>query len=113
MVIKNDQKAPMQGKEDLYADGSDSEGSSDAGGEDTASAEDQGDSAEAVIPKSVLAGHQCDVGDKIVLEVTGIHDNEVRVKYAPKEEAEENAEPASGEAEMPAGMGGGGGSDYE
>lgn len=48
--------------------------------EDTESKGD--DASETVIPRSICAGHSFDVGDKVTLEITGIHDKEYSVKYA-------------------------------
>lgn len=40
---------------------------------------DAGDSDTALLPKSVLRGYKCEVGDKLVLRVNGIYDDEVAV----------------------------------
>lgn len=36
----------------------------------------------AVLPKSILAGKHFEVGDKVELTITGIHDDEVTVEYS-------------------------------
>jgi hypothetical protein len=96
----------MPDQEDLY--------SNDMGGDAGAPAEpkDQkpdaeedtrGDDQEAILPRTILAGKDFNVGDELVLEVTAIRDNEVSVKYAPaKPEGEGEDEPDSGEGESKA-----------
>lgn len=54
------------------------------------------DSGVGLLPKSVLMGKSASVGDKLVLEITAIHDDQIAVKY-PGEEAPEKPE---GEEEM-------------
>lgn len=41
--------------------------------------DDAGDTETALLPKSVLRGYKCEVGDKLVLRVNGIYDDEVAV----------------------------------
>ena len=110
-------KMPTGGAdEDLYSDGADTGDESKAESKPEEGQED--DATEAVLPKSILAGKHFDVGDEVVLKITGIHDEQVSVKYAPakegdEDEGEEGGE-ESGKSEMPA-MGGGEGphSDYD
>ena len=110
-------KMPTGGAdEDLYSDGADTGDESKAKSKPEEGQED--DATEAVLPKSILAGKHFDVGDEVVLKITGIHDEQVSVKYAPakegdEDEGEEGGE-ESGKSEMPA-MGGGEGphSDYD
>ena len=103
------------GKDDLYSDDADAgagEGE-EAEPKDEAKAEGEGDSVEATLPKSILAGKEFKVGDEVVLKITGMHDNEISVAYAPAkpegEEKEAAAEPESG-SQMPAASEG---SDYD
>lgn len=49
-------------------------------GEDGENREDQGEST-ALLPKSILMGKTFEVGDSVVLKITGMHDNEVMVEY--------------------------------
>jgi hypothetical protein len=55
--------------------------------------------AAALLPKDVVKGHAVSVGDKIILEVTGIADDSFTVAYADAEPAEP-AEPAEAPGEM-------------
>lgn len=55
------------------------------------------DSSVGLLPKAILMGKSANVGDKVVLEITAIHDDQIAVKY-PGEEAPEKPE---GEEEMP------------
>ncbi len=110
-------KEPMasgQQDEDLYADGAD-------GGDETKSPEKTGDdqpddATEAVLPKSIMAGKKFNVGDKVELEITGIHDEQYSVKYSMGDGDDASKDPDSDgdmdKAAMPAGMGGGD-TDYD
>ena len=72
--------------EDLYSDsGSEpnpapDESKVEGDGEDEGNREDQGETT-ALLPKSILAGKHFDVGDSVVLKITGIHDSDVMVEY--------------------------------
>ena len=103
-------KQPMDG-EDLYSDGADM-------GDETKtpdkSDEMQDDATEAVLPKSILAGKEFNVGDEVVLKITAMHDDQISVKYSTDKGDDESKGGKSGDkAAMPAGMGGGGDSDYD
>lgn len=88
-----------------------------AGGEEATEAEDSpkeegdgkgsDDSPESTLPKSILAGKEFNVGDEVVLEITGMHDNEITVRYA-QEKGEDKSrgedEGGEGKASMPKGM---------
>ena len=103
----------MGGGEDLYSDGP-----ADAAppGKDAA-ADDKGrdrDTQEAILPRSICPHMDMAVGDKIELEVTAIHDKEISVKYAsPDEDEDKGRHGEEDKAAMPAGMAGGGDSDYD
>lgn len=75
------------------------------------------DSIEAVLPKSILAGKHFDVGDEVVLKITAMHDDEIRVKYAPaKKDESEGKEPGEGKTGEMASMepdGGPTGGEYD
>jgi hypothetical protein len=105
--------------EDLYSDGADgSDGgdktdATDKPGDD--SADQQDDATEAVLPKSILAGKEFNVGDEVVLKVTGIHDDQISVKYSTGKDDGSKDPDADGDtdkAAMPAGMETDGG-DYD
>lgn len=42
----------------------------------------------ALLPKSILAGKQFNVGDEVVLKITAMHGDEIQVEYAPSEKKE-------------------------
>lgn len=69
----------------------------------------------ALLPKSILAGKEFNVGDELVLEIVAMHDDEIEVKYA-AEGGSQNAESEMGKAEgrlsSMAGPGGGGNAGY-
>jgi len=100
------------GGEDLYSDGADAgekpDTDADPGAEAKDEASESGDSTEAILPRSILAGKEFNVGDEVVLKITAMRDNEISVAYAPAKSKDEG-----GEAKMPEGMAGGGDSDYE
>lgn len=74
------------------------EGEGKEGGEDTT----------ALLPKSILMGKKFDVGDEVVLRITGIHENEISVAYAEEPKKEEGGEKEGmAEAPMPGGNPGG------
>ena len=64
-------------------------------------------SATALIPKSVLGGKSCEIGDEITCKITAIHDDELQVEVSgyvesEKDETEEETEmPEDSEAVMP------------
>lgn len=105
-------KEPMatgQQDDDLYSDGADSQGGDDAKAPDKAD-EQQDDATEAVLPKAILAGKEFNVGDEVVLTVTGIHDDQISVKYSTSKADDSGKD--EGKADMPPAMGGGD-SDYD
>lgn len=51
--------------------------------------ESRGDDKTALIPSSLCPG--MDVGDEVVLEIVGVHEDEYEVKYAPKKKGEDEA----------------------
>ena len=92
--------------EDLY---SDNMGDAPPPGEDKsktegdAEDESRGDEQEAILPRSILAGKEFNVGDELTLKVTAIRDGEISVKYATGKSEDEPAEPEEdGKAEIPA-----------
>ncbi|HTQ50763.1 MAG TPA: hypothetical protein VMJ12_08625 [Candidatus Acidoferrales bacterium] len=98
------------GGEDLYDSApTGAKGSDKPNGDE----DEKSDSEEAILPKSILAGKEFKVGDEVVLKITGIHDDQISVKYAPvKADDEGEGEEGGGEmtpdeADMPAGMGSG------
>lgn len=102
------------GGDDLYSDGADP---SNKGGDDDSKPADkdpdqQDDATEAVLPKAILAGKEFNVGDEVVLTVTGIHDDQISVKYATSK-ADESGGDKGEKADMPPAMAGGGDSDYD
>jgi hypothetical protein len=58
---------------------------------------------EAILPTSILAGKDFQVGDEVVLKITAMHDDSISVKYAPSKGKDEGDDKAA----VPAGMGGG------
>jgi hypothetical protein len=63
-----------------------------------------------VLPKELMAGKEFNVGDEIVLKITGIHENDFTVEYSYGEEAESKEPEHMGE--MAGAEGGGGMSSY-
>ena len=108
-----DMPATMDEKPDLYSDDDmpDQSEAKDEGGHDEEM--EQSDSEEAKLPLSILAGKKFDVGDEVVLKITGMHDNEITVKYAPAKEGDEKEGEDGEEAPMPASMDKGGGGYYD
>ena len=96
--------------DDLYA--SDADDQSKATEPEPKETDDNGadDATEALLPKSILAGKDFNVGDKLEVEVTAIHDKEISVKYSTGKD-DESSEPMD-KADMPAKMGAGD-SDYD
>lgn len=83
------------GNEDLYSDG-------DASQESQGEATPEKDAPTALLPKSILMGKKFNVGDEVVLKITGMHGDEISVAYAPEPSGEEGygeGEPA-GSPEM-------------
>jgi hypothetical protein len=75
-------------------------------------AEDQdqkgGEDQTALLPKSFFSEEDLKPGYKCQVEITGIHDNEVEVKYLGSPEHEEEAPPGENQPPpVPDGMGGG------
>lgn len=54
--------------------------------------EDNDDSASALLPKSVLGDHKLKPGDKVILEVVHIYEDEVEVKYGKKGDKDKKAD---------------------
>ena len=50
--------------------------------------------ATALLPKTVLGGKDVTVGDRITLEITSIHDDQIAVAYAQKDQAPKPDKPA-------------------
>ena len=69
--------------EDLYADEGmpDNKPTADAKPKEM-NDDDKGGEA-AVLPKSILAGKEFNVGDEVVLKITGMHEDSISVEYAP------------------------------
>lgn len=102
--------ASGQQDDDLYSDGA--RGADESKSPDK-SDEMQDDATEAVLPKSILAGKEFNVGDEVVLKVTAIHDDQISVKYSTaKGDDEKDSGMKHDKAGMPDGMGGGD-SDYD
>ncbi len=79
---------------------------------DHGSEKEGGDDETALLPKSILMGKKFDVGDEVVLRITGIHENEISVAYAEEPHKEEGdgeggGEKGMAEAPMPGGNPGG------
>jgi hypothetical protein len=56
----------------------------------------------ALIPKALLAGKEFNVGDEVVLKITGMHGDSVQVEYAPeKGKGEEEEYEGDKESEAP------------
>ncbi len=88
------------GGEDLYSDGPAEPKPDDAAEKPEEGAEDKGDSVEAVLPRSILAGKTFNVGDEVVLKITAMRDDQISVAYAPAKGKDEGGEEAP-EAEAP------------
>lgn len=85
---------------DYYGD---EEGAQPRPGPDTAQSEpmdkEESENQTALIPKSLCAGHELDVGDTVTLKIVGVHDSEYEVEYGENESKEEESPPAKGEPE--------------
>ena len=79
-----DEQANMDGggADDLYSDGPAKESAEDKAPDDD-KGENPDDTVEAVLPKSILAGKEFNVGDEVVLKITAMHDDQISVAYAP------------------------------
>jgi hypothetical protein len=56
-----------------------------------------------LLPKEVLMGKHFEVGDEVVLKITGMHDDSIQVEYAPeKGKGEEGEEEYEGDKEAEA-----------
>lgn len=51
----------------------------------------------AVLPRSILAGKEFNVGDELVLKITAMHEDQIEVEYASSESDQESKE---GQGEM-------------
>lgn len=87
MAYETGNPPPEAAADDLYSDGEDS------GAEAPKEEAKQEDSPAAVLPKSILAGKTFNVGDEVVLKITGMHGDEVTVEYAPAKKGEKEEEP--------------------
>lgn len=110
-------KEPMasgQQDDDLYSDGADTAGTGDESKSPEKADDQQDDATEAVLPKGLMAGKMFNIGDEIVLTITGIHDDQFSVKYSTAKGDDQSKDDKSGDkADMPPAMGGGGeDSDY-
>lgn len=95
------------GNEDYYSDGP-AKAEEASGGDEEAKADDGAN--ETTIPKSMLMGKDFKVGEEVMFQITAIHGEEVRIKYATEkgeseekgegEEASAGAPPPKGDAEM-------------
>lgn len=57
---------------------------------------EEGESGQtALLPKSILMGKDFKVGDEVVLKITGMHDDELSVTYAPEKKEEPSAPSAA------------------
>lgn len=92
-----------------YGDGSTATMQDDAKPDADADENKAGDEQEAILPKSILAGKDFNVGDEVTLKITAMHDQQISVAYAPSKDKDAN-EPDK--AAVPAGMDGTGDSDY-
>ena len=45
----------------------------------------------ALLPKSILAGKEFNVGDEVVLKIVAMHDDEVEVEYAKSDDKPKSA----------------------
>lgn len=102
------------GGDDLYSDGmdaADTPAAKDDGEEMDKGKDDGRDSEEAILPRSICAGMDVKVGDRLSFEVTALHDKELSVKYAPDSDKEDDK--GGDKAAVPAGMGGGQDSMYD
>lgn len=79
---------------DYYEDGPPAEQTDGKGGMEPKDLDDNGKTA--LIPESLCPG--MDVGDEVVLEIVGVHEDEYEVKYAPKKEEKTKEEPSMSRA---------------
>jgi hypothetical protein len=75
--------------------------------EDATSAHDEGNEPEekmegetALLPKSILAGKEFNVGDEVVLKIVKMDGDEIHVQYAPEKPKGDGEEGGEGESEM-------------
>jgi hypothetical protein len=75
----------MSDNEDLYSDDGiePNKPTAESEPETEDHGEDMGEQT-ALLPKSILAGKDFKVGDEVVLKITGMHEGEVEVEYAPE-----------------------------
>lgn len=95
-------------EEDMYSDAQPApEKESPEAPEPESKDEGEGGEAEALLPKSILAGKDFKPGEEIVLQIVSIEDDSVRVKYASesKEETESESPELAGPAPTPDEMG--------
>jgi hypothetical protein len=89
----------MAEHDDLYADDGIEPNKPTADAEPEDRGEDMGEQT-ALLPKSILAGKDFKVGDEVVLKITGMHEGEVEVEYAPEKEKAPSAPESQGDSEM-------------
>jgi len=70
-------------------------------GADTKKDVEEDVSSTALLPKSILLGKTFNVGDEVVLKITGIHDDEVQVEYASGEDTKEPEKEPEPDMEQP------------
>jgi len=80
----------IYGKKDVEDDGYSDDSGMDS--KDGMAKEDNDDSASALLPKSVLGDHKLKPGDKVILEVVHIYEDEVEVKYGKKGDKDKKAD---------------------
>lgn len=79
---------------DYYEDGPPAEQAGNNGDMEQKDPDDNGKTA--LIPASLCPG--MDVGDEVVLEIVGVHEDEYEVKYAPKKEEKSKEKPSMSRA---------------
>jgi hypothetical protein len=99
--------AAMSEDSDPYSDGE------TKNSDDKESKTDGDDASETVIPRSICAGHDLKVGDEIRLEITGIHDKEYSVKYAPEKDDSDDVSHGTKDKPAPTVEDSGGNADYD
>lgn len=63
-------------------------------------AEEAAEGVTALLPKSILAGKEFNVGDEVVLKIVHKYDDEIEVAYATEEPPEEKEMSAGDELDM-------------
>jgi hypothetical protein len=79
----------------------DDQGGDQGGGPPHDEGKEEMEGESALLPKSILAGKEFNVGDEVVLEIVAMHDDEVEVKYAKeKKGGDGESRMADGDSEM-------------